>query len=144
MTAREYLTRYRNAVRESKEIELEITRLRMQYRAPSAINYSDMPKAHNSERDMSDYMVKLEELTEKLYARYEKCLGIMIDIEMRLDRMENQEEREIIRHRYTDITDKGKLSSWQSVADSVCYSVRYVKSKHGSALQHFPMDNLCL
>ncbi len=144
MTAREYLTRYRNAVREAREIELEITRLNMQYAAPSAINYSDMPKAHNSEHDLSDYMARKEELTALLYAKYERCLGIMVDIEMRLDRMENQEEREIIRHRYTDITDKGKLSPWQSVADSVCYSVRYVKSKHGSALQHFPMDNLSI
>ena len=109
------MTRYRDAVRESREIELKITQLRLRYAAPSAINYSDMPKAHNNS-DLSDYMTKLEELTEQLYARYEKCLGIMIDIEMRLDQMEGpnaQLEREILRHRYTDITDQGHLSSWE-------------------------------
>ncbi len=89
MTAREYLTRYRDAVRESREIELKITQLRLRYAAPSAINYSDMPKAHNNS-DLSDYMEKLEELTELLYAKYERCLGIMIDIEMRLDRWRAQ------------------------------------------------------
>lgn len=145
MTAREYLTRYRDAVRESREIELKITQLRLRYGAPSAINYSDMPKAHNNS-DLSDYMTKLEELTEQLYARYEKCLGIMIDIEMRLDRMtgykDAQIDREILRHRYTNITDKGRYCPWELVADAVGYSVRQVKTKHGSALQHFPMDDL--
>lgn len=140
MTAREYLTRYRDAVRESREIELKITQLRLRYGAPSAINYSDMPKAHNSS-DLSDYMVKLEELTELLYTKYERCLGIMIDIEMRLDQMEGpnaQLEREILRHRYTDITEDGRLSPWENVADAVHYSERTVKRAHGTALQHFP------
>lgn len=140
MTAREYLTRYRDAVRESREIELKITQLRLRYGAPSAINYSDMPKAHNNS-DLSDYMTKLEELTEQLYARYEKCLGIMVDIEMRLDQMDGpnaQLEREILRHRYTDITEDGRLSPWGNVADAVHYSERTVKRAHGTALQHFP------
>lgn len=145
MTAREYLTRYRDAVRESREIELKITQLRLRYGAPSAINYSDMPKAHNNS-DLSDYMEKLEELTELLYAKYERCLGIMVDIEMRLDRMtgykDAQIDREILRHRYTNITDKGRYCPWELVADAVGYSVRQVKTKHGSALQHFPMDDL--
>lgn len=143
MTAREYLTRYRDAVRESREIELKITQLRLRYGAPSAINYNDMPKAH-SNSDLSDYMVKLDELTELLRAKYEKCLGIMIDIEMRLDQMEGpnaQLEREILRHRYTDIAEDGRLSPWENVADAVHYSERTVKRAHGSALQHFPMDN---
>ena len=103
MTAKEYLTRYRDAVRESREIELKITQLRLRYGAPSAINYSDMPKAHNTEHDLSDYMAKLGELTDLLYMKWERCLGVMVDIEMRLDRMEagpnTQIEREILRHR---------------------------------------------
>ena len=141
MTAKEYLIRYRDAVRESREIELKITQLRLRYGAPSAINYSDMPKAHNSERDLSDYMEKLEELTDTLYSKYERCLGIMVDIEMRLDQMAGpnaQLEREILRHRYTDITEDGKLSPWENVAGAVHYSDRTVRRVHGTALQHFP------
>ena len=144
MTAKEYLTRYRDAVRESREIELKITQLRLRYGAPSAINYSDMPKAHNTEHDLSDYMAKLGELTDLLYMKWERCLGVMVDIEMRLDRMEagpnTQIEREILRHRYTDITDQGRLASWDSVSAAVGYSRRQVERFHGSALQHFPTD----
>ena len=148
MTAREYLTRYRDAVREAREVELSMAKLRLRYSAPSAINYSDMPKAHNTEHDLSDYAARMEELSDILLKKYERCIGIQIDIEMRLDKMEGykdaQVEREILRHRYTDITENGKLCPWELVADSVHYSVRTVKSRHGSALQHFPMDNLCL
>ena len=143
MTAREYLSRYRDAVRESREIELKITQLRLRYGAPGAISYSDMPKAHNNS-DLSDYMAKMDELTELLQAKYEKCLGIMVDIEMRLDRMDagpnTQIEREVLRHRYTDITEKGNLSSWEAVSDAVGYSRRTVARAHGSALQHFPIQ----
>lgn len=144
MTAKEYLSRYRDAVRESREIELKITQLRLRYGAPSAINYSDMPKSHNSEHDLSDYMEKLEELNAILLGKYERCLGIMVDIEMRLDRMDagpnTQIEREVLRHRYTDITDQGRLASWDSVSVVVGYSRRQVERFHGSALQHFPTD----
>ena len=143
MTAREYLTRYRDAVRESREIEIKITQLRLRYGAPGAINYSDMPKAHNNS-DLSDYAEKLDELTTLLYGKYEKCLGIMVDVEMRLDRMDagpnTQIEREVLRHRYTDITDQGRLASWDSVSAAVGYSRRQVERFHGSALQHFPTD----
>jgi hypothetical protein len=143
MTAKECLTRYRDAVRESREIELKITQLRLRYGAPGAINYSDMPKAHNNS-DLSDYAEKLDELTTLLYGKYEKCLGIMVDVEMRLDRMDagpnTQIEREILRHRYTDITDQGRLASWDSVSAAVGYSRRQVERFHGSALQHFPTD----
>ena len=143
MTAREYLTRYRDAVRESREIELKITQLRIRYGAPGAINYSDMPKAHNNS-DLSDYMEKLEELTNLLFRKYEKCLGIMVDIETRLDRLEagpnTQIEREVLRHRYTDITEQGRFASWESVGAAVGFSRRTVERVHGSALQHFPMD----
>lgn len=143
MTAKECLTRYRDAVRESREIELKITQLRLRYGAPSAINYSDMPKAHGNS-DLSDYAEKLDELTTLLYGKYEKCLGIMVDVEMRLDRMDagpnTQIEREILRHRYTDITDQGRLASWDSVSAAVGYSRRQVERFHGSALQHFPTD----
>lgn len=143
MTAKEYLTRYMDAVRESREIELKITQLRLRYGAPGAINYSDMPKAHNN-RDLSDYMAKLDSLTDLLLAKYEKCLGIMVDIEMRLDRLDagpnTQIEREVLRHRYTDITEQGRLASWESVGAAVGFSRRTVERVHGSALQHFPMD----
>ncbi len=141
MTAKEYLLKYKDAVREAREMELKITQLRLRYGAPGAVDYSDMPRTH-SNSDLSDYMVKLSRLTDLLLKKYEKCVGLMVDIEMRLDRIEGrnaQLEREVLRHKYTDVDDKGRLPSWEAVADSVHFSVRNVRRIHGTALQHFPL-----
>lgn len=144
MTAKELLTRYRNAKREAQEMELKITQLRLKYAAPSAIKYSDMPTAHDSNRDLSEYAAKLDELTNILVERYTRCIGIEIDIEQRLERMdldlEHQVYREILRHRYLTITDKGRLNPWAAVADKVGYTERAVKGMHGPALLYFPTD----
>ena len=143
MTAKDYLCRYRDATREAQEVELRITQLGLRYGAPTAINYSDMPKAHTNS-DLSDYVVQLEKLTDILYKRYEKCLGICADIELRLDQIKGKDAqlmREVLRHRYTYITDKGKLTPWEEVADAVGFSRRTVERIHGQALQHFPVPD---
>ena len=140
MTAKEYLLRYRDAYREAQDIELRITQLRLKYALPSAIQYSDMPKAHNSNHDLSDYMVKLDALTDRLVNQYCKCMGIEGDILKRIDRIGDQLEREVLLLRYTHVTDKGKLLTWEEIAERVHYTRRTVTNVHGRALQHFPMD----
>jgi len=140
MTAKEYLLQYRDAYREAQELELRITQLRLKYGYPSAIQYDDMPHAHNSNRDLSDYMAKLDELTGYLVDKYCKCMGIEGDILKRIDRMEHAEERQVLRYRYTVIDDKGKLMKWEDVGERVGYVRETVTRIHGKALQHFPMD----
>ena len=140
MTAKEYLLRYRDAYREAQSIELKITQLRLKYGYPSAITYSDMPKAHNAERDLSDYIVKLDELTGHLVERYSKCVGIEGDILKRIDRIESQTERDALRYRYTYIDDRGRLMRWEDVAERMGYTRQAVTYIHGKALRNFPMD----
>lgn len=132
MTAKEFLLQYKWAKREAADVELRITQLRLRYGAPSAINYSDMPKAHNGV-DLSDYMVQLERLTDYLFEKYKKCIGIETDIYRRLDQMTDQTEREVLRCRYVD------EMTWEQIADHMMYSRRNVTRIHGRALQHFPL-----
>lgn len=142
MTAKEYLLRYRDAYKEIQDIESKITQLRLKYALPSAIQYSDMPTAHNSERDLSDYIVQLDELTDHLISQYCRCVGIEGDILKRIERIKDADERRVLRFRYTYIDDKGKPMKWNEVADRMSYSVMNVTRIHGRALQHFPMDNM--
>ena len=92
-----------------------------------------MPKTHNSEHDLSDYVAKMDELTDWLIAKYTRCMGIEGDILERLDRMEKQEEREVLRMRYID------GYRWDEIADKLHYTYRHVTRLHGTALLHFPM-----
>jgi hypothetical protein len=134
MTAKEYLLQYQHIQREIEDIDRRMAQVRLKYAAPSAINYSDMPKARNSNHDLSDYVAKMDELTDYMISKYTRLRGIEIDIYMRVDRMENQQERELLRYRYID------GMTWTQVADAMLTTERNVYFIHGRALQHFPMD----
>ena len=134
MTAKEYLLQYQHIQREIEDIDRRMAQVRLKYAAPSAINYSDMPKAHNSNHDLSDYVAKMDELTDYMISKYTRLRGIEIDIYMLVDRMENQQERELLRYRYID------GMTWTQVADAMLTTERNVYFIHGRALQHFPMD----
>ena len=134
MTAKEYLLQYQHIQREIEDIDRRMAQVRLKYAAPSAINYSDMPKAHNSNHDLSDYVAKMDELTDYMISKYTRLRGIEIDIYMRVDRMENQQERELLRYRYID------GMTWTQVADAMLTTERNVYFIHGRALRHFPMD----
>ena len=140
MKARDYLIRYRDAYRDAQDIELHMAQLRLKYAAPSAIRYTDMPTAHDSNHDLSEYAAKMDALEKMLIRKYTECIGIEVDIITRLERMPVQLEREVLRHRYTDITDKGKLCPFEQVAEKVGFSRRTVERVHGIALLHFPTD----
>ena len=134
MTAKEYLQQYRHIQREIEDIDRRMAQIRLKYAAPSAINYSDMPKAHNSEHDLSDYIVKMDELTDYMISKYTRLRGIEVDIYKRVDRMENQKERELLRYHYID------GMTWTEIADALDTTERNVYFIHGRALRHFPMD----
>lgn len=134
MTAKEYLLQYRVVQREIEDLDYRMAQLRLKYAAPSAINYSDMPKAHNSEHDLSDYVAKMDEMTDYMISKYTRLRGVEVDIYLRLDRMENQDERELLRYRYIDGL------TWVQIADRLHTVERNVYFIHGRALRNFPMD----
>lgn len=134
MTAKEYLMRYSVVQREIEDLDYRMAQLRLKYAAPSAINYSDMPKAHNSNHDLSDYVAKMDEMTDYMISKYTRLRGVEVDIYLRLDRMENQDERELLRYRYIDGL------TWVQIADRLHTVERNVYFIHGRALRNFPMD----
>lgn len=133
MTAKEYLQQYRIAYREAQDTEIRMAQIRLKYGSPSAIEYDDMPKAHNTEHDLSDYIVQMDELTNHLISKYSRCMGIEADILERIDSMQNQEEREVLRLRYID------GYTWEQIAQRISTTLRNVYYIHGRALQHFPL-----
>ena len=136
MTSKEYLLRYRAVKREIEDLDQRMAQLRLKYAAPTAIDYSAMPKAHDSNHDLSDYIAKMDEMTEYMISKYTRLRGIEVDIYIRVDRMQDQTEREILRYRYIDGL------SWEEIAAKLNYSKRNVTRIHGRALQHFPMDDV--
>ena len=136
MTAKEYLQQYKAIQREIDDLDHRMAQLRLKYAAPSAIDYSDMPRAHNTEHDLSDYVAKMDEMTDYMIRKYTKLRAVEVNIYMQVDRMEKQEERELLRYRYIDDM------KWKEIAEKLNTSERNVHFIHGRALRHFEVPNI--
>lgn len=142
MTAKEYLLRYRQAAKRAKTIEARIEEYCRGMGGLKAIEYSDMPKAHNTERDLSDEFVRLDEMNWEWRQRANECRQIMRDICARIDRMENPDEARVLEFRYVTwwIDGHGReqvgLLPWEAIAARMGYEKRQVQRIHGTALQH--------
>ncbi len=128
MNAKDYLSQYRDMVWLEQEIEQEIDALRTRY-IGKAITYSDMPTAHNSERDLSDYIAKLDELLLELQHRKEQAISIYRSIEQTICRVDLERERKLLRLRYL------RCMTWEEVAEAMDYDVRWVYKIHSDALE---------
>lgn len=137
MTVKEYLLQYQKAYKDAQSIELKITQLRLKYALPSAISYSDMPKAHNSNHDLSEYAAKLDGLEQSLINQYGKCMEIERGIINRINRLQNADEKKVLLLRYTTLTNTGKLMYWDDIAAEMGFARQHVDRIHGRALIHF-------
>lgn len=124
-----WLQRYKHLQTEIRDIELRLTQLRLQYGAPSAINYSDMPKAHNP-RDLSDFYVRLEQFEDLLIEKHTAAIGVTVQIYQAIDKLDDAEERRVLRRKYLD------NARWQDIAEEIPCSERTVFYIHGRALAH--------
>lgn len=147
MTAKEYLLRYSQAGRREKAIRARIEEYCSGMGGLKAIEYSDMPKAHNTERDLSDDFVKLDEMNWEWRQRANECRQIMRDICARIDRMDDVDQARVLELRYTTrwIDSRGDehigLLPWGAVAARMGYvdRERQLFRLHGEALMSFPM-----
>lgn len=130
---KQWLKSYKSVQREINDIELRITQLRLKYGAPSAIQYSDMPKAHNN-TDLSDFMVRLEELEQLLIDKHTYCIGKSVEY-LQAGELLPCEEAHVIKRRYID------GASWIQISSEIPCSERTVYYIHGRALKH--LVNVC-
>ena len=132
MTAREqqqiaadYLYRYKIAKGEVKDIERRIDRVRSEMMGVKGISYEggDMPKAHNNS-DLSDFVAQLEEFEHKLFMKYEKLLGIEVDTYMTLDKLQDPDERYVLRAYYIDGLQWDQIALKVPCAERTVYDIR--------------------
>ena len=128
---KEYLMRYRDALRAEKQIEEEITQLRLDTMMPAVVN-DGMP--HRSGiGDLSGYAAQVDELLQDLKEQMEKRIQIRREITQKIEKMPNETEKMVLRYRYIH------LLKWEEIAVKMCYSWKGIHKVHGRALQHFKM-----
>lgn len=129
---KEYLNLYKYAIKRERDILDEIQRLRMNKMFPSIV-FDDMP--HGTEcKDLSDYAAVVDEQIEALKQERLGSIRIYTDIYRRINRIDNEDERNVLRHKYID------LMNWNDVAIKMDYSLRQIHRFHGNALKHFEYE----
>lgn len=130
MTKKEYLRQYITAEQRCIDIESRIEDLKRKY-AVKAIVYSDMPKSHNSERDLSEYAAELDGFQRDLREARTYAIKKQREIYRAVQSVEDPRLRRILELRYVD----GK--KWQEIADKVGKDIRHIIRLHGEALEKF-------
>lgn len=123
---KEFLRRYRKAVRREQEILDEIQRLRADKMFPSVCN-DGMPRG-SSQTDLSDYMAEIDAAIEDLKKERLEKIKIYREIEMRIRCMKDEDEQEVLRMRYI------KGTKWEDIAEKMNYSYSGTLKLHGRAL----------
>lgn len=126
---KEYLQSYTPAVSAARRIEKEIEQLRMDKMAPALV-MDDMPHAHD-QKDLSDYMAKLDELERRLIkARYER-IDLYAEIFADIERLEDETEKTVLTYRYL------RRYSWKKICVEMGYQWAQVHRIHARALKNF-------
>lgn len=126
---KEFLKRYQKAVKREQDILDEIQRLRADKMFPSVCN-DGMPRG-SSQTDLSDYVAEIDAAIEDLKEERLEKIKIYRGIEMRIRRMKNEDEQEVLRLKYI------KGMNLETVAEKMDYSYRTILDIHGKALKNF-------
>ena len=127
-----YLRAYRKHGKRIKRIESEIEEIRNMKMHPSSIN-NGMPHGSN-QSDLSSYAAALQEREDELYQEGVKQVQTYKDIEYRINKLENQDERDVMFYRYI------KGFKWWKIAQLMDCSEEWIYKLHGRALKKIQIN----
>ncbi len=130
---KEYLNRYRQAVRKYNSLQEQEKQLRSQIDGPKAIEYSDMPKAHK-QTDLSDYMVRLERILDRIANEKNEMQKIQLEIEEKIIDVMDGEQSRILYLRYI------QFMKWEDICVEMGYSWRQIHNIHSKALNNLKIS----
>lgn len=117
-----YLSRYQIARAEVGDIEKRIERVRSEMMGVKGINYEggDMPKARNTERDLSDYMVRIDDLIHDWQSARVRAIELMREISETINAIDHNQARRVLMLHFVD------GYSYEDIADMIPCDVRTV------------------
>lgn len=129
---KEYLRGYRKHGKRINRIEAEIEEIRSMKMYPS-MNNDGMPRGSN-QNDLSSYAAILHEREEELYQEGVKQVQAYKDIAYKIEKIDNQDERDVLFYRYI------KGFDWWKIAQIMNYSESWIYELHGNALKKIKIE----
>lgn len=130
---KEYLNRYKNAVRKYESLQEQEQQLRLEMDGPRAIEYSDMPKVHN-QSDLSDYIVRLDKILSKIINKKRDMQEIRLEIESRIADVNDGVQSRVLYLRYI------RFMKWEDICVETGYSWRQVHRTHSEGLKNLNIE----
>ena len=135
MTAREqqqkaadYLYRYKIAKGEVKDIERRIDRVRSEMMGVKGISYEggDMPKAHNTEQDLSDYIARIDGLLRDWQDAQNRALDVMREVSDTINSISNAQARRVLMLYYVDGKKYPEIQKIIPCGNNACFKWRRI------------------
>ena len=135
MTAREqqqkaadYLYRYKTAKGEVKDIERRIDRVRSEMMGVKGISYEggDMPKAHNTEHDLSDYIARIDGLLHDWQDAQNRALDVMREVSDTINSISNAQARRVLMLYYVDGKKYPEIQKIIPCGNNACFKWRRI------------------
>lgn len=135
MTAREqqqkaadYLYRYKIAKGEVKDIERRIERMRSEMMGVKGISYEggDMPKARNTEHDLSDYIARIDGLLHDWQDAQNRALDVMREVSDTINSISNAQARRVLMLYYVDGKKYPEIQKIIPCGNNACFKWRRI------------------
>lgn len=132
---KEYLTGYRKACKKIESLKEQLESLREIEQSVRSQQLSDMPKGSNHHQDLSDLMVKLEDLQAQIADAITESCKIKLEIEEALWKLEDPEEARVLRFRYI------YFAKWEEINKIMNYSRAQTCRIHEQAIKNLKMKH---
>lgn len=129
MTPKQYLNQYRRAYTVVRLAASRLEQAEHDAAGIRAIIYSDMPKSHNVERDLSDAMIKIEELANQYRDAVKENTAIMAEVSAVILAVPDETQMRLLWLRYID-----GVRNEHDLASAIGYEVRWMWELHGRGL----------
>lgn len=127
---KEYLRQYGRLQKRIDNLKEQLLSLKETEQSVRSQQMSDMPKGSSRDKDLSDLMVKIEELDEKIKDEMVKSAKTKIMIEEDILSLQNEDEARVLRMRYIE------SRQWEEIENRMKFSRRQVLYIHGRALNN--------
>lgn len=132
---KEYLTGYRKACKKIESLKEQLESLQEIEQSVKSQQLSDMPKGSNRHQDLSDLMVKLEDLQTQIADAITESCKIKLEIEGALWKLEDPEETRVLRFRYI------YFMAWEEISSIMGYGTRQSRRIHDEAIKNLKMSH---
>ena len=132
---KKYLNGYRNVCLKIADLQEQLESLRLAEQQAKGQQLSDMPKGGHRQQDLSDVIIRIETLKDRIDKEIVKSIKQRLEIENTILAVEESKERTLLRLRYIEIL------KWEEICVKMKYSWKQIHRLHAKALERIDIKD---